>query len=124
MKYFLLTFCFISFFGFSQEIKNTMIVRDVLTLEAQKNNGVFEFYLPSSVTKEEVEKNAKFYTSHFTVEHFPKTNKVLIKMVDNSEKSRMIIKRFLISNKINNVNANNVDYSIDDFCQKYIYYIK
>jgi hypothetical protein len=121
MKCLLFTICFISFFGFSQEIKNTMIIRDLASLETQKQSGIFEFYLPSTVTKEEVDKNKKFYTNYFTVEHFPKNNKVVIKMIENTDNNRKIIKRFLISNKINNVNANNIDYSIDEFCSKFIY---
>ena len=66
--------------------------------------------LTSDVTSAEVTKAAKYYTHYFTVAFNEANHTVTFNMVDNSEKSRMVIARFLSAVKIQSVDVDGKSY--------------
>lgn len=85
-----------------------------------KAKGEFTFVFPNTTEKELIEKNAANYADHFTVSYNEKKHLVTIKMVKNDASSRQIINRFLISNKITQLEMDDQLYKVEEFYQKYL----
>lgn len=110
----------ISSLSFSQDVTYTAKLENSAKFQENKVKGSFNFVFPKEITKDQIDKNAKFYTNHFQVKFTEKTNLVKIEMVNNDEQSRSIIKRFLISNRIKKIQIDNKELSIDQFYNEYL----
>ena len=120
MRFLIALFVLVSSYSFSQDRIYEAKVANSADFTANKSNGEFYFTFPAATTKETVEKNAAFYTKFFSVQYDEQSRLVTIKMVQNDEQSRHIINRFLIANKISQINMDGTLYKIDEFYQKKI----
>lgn len=120
MKKILFLFLLVTGFSFSQDKIFEAKVTNPKKLESFKTSGELSFTFPSSTTKENIEKTAKYYTQFFTVTFDEKKSEVLIKMVNNDEKSRHIINRFLIANKISQVNLDGQLFKVEAFYETHL----
>lgn len=83
----------------------------------------FEFTFSKSYDIDQINKSASFYIDYFTVEVSnlnDSENKILIKLVEDTELSRRVISRFFGSLDINDIKVNGIYISIDDFMTNYI----
>ena len=94
----LLTFSF----SYGQEAASVKSASDVISI---KERGRGHITLPSKLTKEEVMSRAKYYTLYFTVDFDDKSKVATISMVDNTERSRAIIIRFLAACEVQTINV-------------------
>lgn len=83
--------------------QGTASVKSAKELTSIKESGKGQIILPESITKEMVEKHAGYYTIYFTIDFNEKTHFATFNMVENSERSRQIITRFLASCQITHV---------------------
>ena len=107
-------------FTFAQDANNTALTNGTEELAASKTSGVYEFTLPSSLTKEDVEKSAKYYTSIFSLEFDEGSHVATITMIDNSLKNRYVMTRLLTACKVNYVNVDETSYQLYDFIDAYL----
>lgn len=104
--------------SYGQETASVKSASDVISI---KEKGKGHITLPSKLTREEVMSKAKYYTLYFTVEFDDKSKVVTISMVENTERSRAIIIRFLAACEVQTVN---VAGEIMDRAQLYERYLK
>lgn len=100
--------------SFSQEIKS-VVTQSKSELVAAKSSGVFVFKLPSSVSPEDVAKNASFYVNYFKVDYNKSKSEAKVSMVTNDANSRRIIMRFIASYGINNFTVDGSSFKMEDF---------
>lgn len=117
MKTFFTTFIFILALGFSFGQASVKSASDLTSI---KDSGVGYITLPANLTKEDVTSYSKYYLLYFTVD-FNESNKVAtIKMVDNSERSRAIIVRFLAACEVQTIDVAGVSVNRDQLFEKYL----
>jgi hypothetical protein len=120
MKLILSLFIFVGTYSFSQDKIFEAKVVNPLDFSESKGKGVFEFLFPDETDRVVISKSAAFYTSYFTVD-FNETSKIVkITMVNNDSKSRQIMNRFFISNKITQIEMNGNLFKIDEFYHKHL----
>ncbi|MGB0933426.1 MAG: hypothetical protein ACPGU5_04030 [Lishizhenia sp.] len=110
----------LSLFSFGQESGEAFVKGNEVSMVAAKKAGVFEFKLPSSSTKEEVEKNKAYYTDYFSVEYKPEIQIAIVKMVNNTPGNRRVITRFLVSNGVRTVTLDNTKYTVAEFFENFL----
>lgn len=115
---FLLILC-ISSFSFGQENQATAKGNET-SFKEQVAKGVITFTLPAASTAESVKKNSAYYTKFFTVDFDATSKNAVISMIDNTEESRHVIVRFLISNKVRTVKLGNTEYTVSEFYEKHL----
>ena len=122
MKKILILFLILSSISYSQSVskKYSASSDETTSIISQKEKGEFSFVFPIEIREDQIKKNAAYYTEFFTVNYVSKTKIVTIKMNQNDEQSRHIIKRFLVANNINSIKLNAKEYSVDDFYSTYI----
>lgn len=104
----------------AQDKTNTATAAGSKELAVSKTSGSYSFVLPEGTKKEDVERNAKFYSKSFTVTFDEASKKASIQMVVNDEKNRHVVVRFLTASKIQFVNVDGKNLSIDDFYKNYM----
>lgn len=90
------------------------------TLKTAVETGVFEIYMPSSVSEEDVEKNKGYYTDYFSVSYEAAGQLATIEMIDNSAKGRRVITRLLLSLSVKEVSVDGKNYSLNDFYNTFL----
>ncbi len=111
----LIVFAFTFAFG-----QNTAFVKAPSDLTSIKETGKGHITLPERLTKEEVQSKAKYYTLYFTVDFDEKSKVATINMVENNERSRAIIVRFLAGCEVQNVTVGNETINRDLVFEKYL----
>lgn len=121
-KFFLIALTLVGFIGVSnaQEAREIAGSKGKSELTNSKSNGVYTFTMPSGVTKEDVEKNAKYYTHYFTISYDESSKTATVNMVNNQAKNRLVIARFLTACGLRYVNVDNSMISIDEFIKTYL----
>jgi hypothetical protein len=104
----------------AQDKTNTATAASSKELTVSKTSGSYSFVLPEGTKKEDVERNAKFYSKSFTVTFDEASKKASIQMVVNDEKNRHVVVRFLTASKIQFVNVDGKNLNIDDFYKNYM----
>jgi hypothetical protein len=104
----------------AQDKTNTATAASSKELAVSKTSGSYSFVLPEGTKKEDVERNAKFYSKSFTVTFDEASKKASIQMVVNDEKNRHVVVRFLTASKIQFVNVDGKNLNIDDFYKNYM----
>lgn len=104
-------------FSFSQE---TAKVKNATELTSLKDKGVCEITLPSNMTKDAVETNGKYYTHYFTIVFDEASKKATFTMVENNERSRSVIVRFLAACNVDQVDVAGTMVTRDDLFVKYL----
>ena len=110
----------ISLVGFSQEITKVALTEGHSALLKSKVSGEYVYTLPSSTTKEHVEKVSKYYASYFTIDFDASTKVAKVKMNLESEKGEMIMGRFLSSCGVRNVTIDDKEIKLDTFMREYL----
>lgn len=116
----ILAVMFFSSFSFSQQGEKEALTSGKEELVKSRGIGVFSFVLPKGNTKETVSDNAKYYTMYFTVSYNSEKNEVKINMVNNDEKSRHVICRFLVASGTEKVIVEGNSLNVEEFFQNYL----
>jgi hypothetical protein len=117
MKNLFSTLIFILLVGFSFGQASVKSASDLTSI---KEKGVGYITLPSNLTKADVASRAKYYPLYFTVDFNESTKVATIKMVENDERSRAIIVRFLAGCEIQTINVAGETISRDQLFEKYL----
>jgi hypothetical protein len=102
-------------FGFTQAEREVAVVKNHQQLGHSKVSGEYTFILPEGITKKDVTHSANYYTHYFTVEFDESSRETRIKLIDNTEKSRHVIVRFLVSCGVQKVTSNGDSLAVDEF---------
>lgn len=100
--------------------QNSATVKSASDLTSLKDKGKGFITLPGNLTKEDVASKSKYYTLYFTVEFDDKTKVATINMVDNTERSRAIITRFLAACEVQTIVVGNETVHRDQLFEKYL----
>jgi hypothetical protein len=100
-----------SFASFSQ----VATTQTKMELNASKSNGKYVFMMPAGLNKDDVMKNAAYYVHYFTVGYNEKSGQAKVDMVNNDEKSRRVILRFLMSCGVRSVVVEGQTMNLEDF---------
>lgn len=100
--------------SFSQEVKS-VTTQPKSELATAKSTGLYVFKLPTSVSVEDVTKNASYYVNYFKVDFNKSKSEAKITMLTNDATSRRIITRFISSCGINSYNVEGVAMKMDEF---------
>ena len=118
--YTLLTIISFTSFSYAQDKTNTVLTKAKEEISKGKESGVFTFVMPSTLSKEEINKNANYYTHYFTVEYNIETFEVKINMIDTDDKSKHIVVRFLTACGIQYVQVEGMNMSTEEFFNSYM----
>lgn len=103
----------------AQEPTETAVSQGADALMKSKTSGEYSFVLPSNLTNDDVAKSSKYYTHYFTVDFSEGTHEASVHMVNNDEKSRIVVTRFLSSCGVRFVKVGNSNLSLDEFSNTY-----
>lgn len=104
-------------YSYSQQVK---LVEEKTAFSEKVKTGEINLELPASITAEEVEKSASYYTDYFSVNFDEDTRVITITMKNNSPKKRRVIMRFLYSCGMKTVDVGSEEISIHDFYDNYL----
>ncbi len=108
-----------SFDSISQVNYATALSTDKFVTE--HNSGMFQFVLPNSISKKDVEVSASFYTLYFTVDFNEGKNTVRIKLIENEDRAVHVMGRFFLSLGIKDIWYQDKLYPVEDF---YVTFLK
>jgi hypothetical protein len=118
--YILFLLCGSLSYSFGQEYSKTAFVLKAADLELGKESGVFIFVMPKGTSAEDIELSKKYYVNYFTVDYTSDTGQVKISIVNNDQKSRAVITRFLTANGIQEVNVGGVIVPLGELFDRYL----
>jgi hypothetical protein len=118
--YILILLCGSWSYSFGQGSNSTASVLKAADLELGKESGVFIFFMPKGSSAEDIELSKKYYVNYFTVDYTPDSGQVKITMVNNDEKSRAVITRFLTANGVQEVNVGGVIVPLGELFDRYL----
>ena len=110
----------LSSMGFAQEADAIATTKGSKELSSSKESGKFEFTLPSSLTAEDVSKNAAYYTHYFTVSFDAGSHKAVLAMTENTSKNRYVIARFLTACGVSHLEVDKANVKLYDFIDLYL----
>lgn len=99
------------------EIANTEGKTELLK---SKESGEYIFVLPARLSKDQVAKNASYYTNMFSVAYDENSYEAKVTILDNAPKSRFVIARFLSACGIRFVKVNDDFIDITEFINQYL----
>ncbi len=79
------------------------------------SSRIFNFKLPNTVTKKDVEVSASFYTMYFSVEFSEEKNTVSIKLKENEDRAVHVMGRFFLSLGIKEIAYQEKMYTVEEF---------
>lgn len=109
----------VSFAANAQEPAELAVSKGGDALAKSKISGEYVFTLPASVSKEDVEKSAKYYTHYFTVNFDAGSHDAKVVLTNNEIKSRYVIARFLSSCGVRFITVDGKNVSLDEFSNTY-----
>jgi hypothetical protein len=107
-------------FSFSQESHQIAESNGADELVASKTSGVYEFTLPSALTKEKIDKSASYYTSIFSLDFDESSHKAKMTMVENTLKNRYVMTRMFTACQITHVTVDGKTILLYDFIDSYL----
>ena len=107
-------------FGFAQANMDIAVSKGKSELISSKTSGEYEFILPSTLTKETVNKNANYYTKMFTVNFDEKSHEAHLTMIGQDAQSRYVIGRFLTACGVGSVEIDGENVLLMDFMEGYL----
>jgi len=105
--------------SFAQEASQTAVSKGTEALANSKASGDYVFVL-NGKTESEISDAAAYYKQYFTVNFDESSQTVKINMVENDERARAVIVRFLVASGVRNVDVDGNSVSINDFMTKYL----
>ena len=104
----------------AQEKSTVAVGPSTTEINNGKQTGKFTFIMPQGTTAEDVAHTTKYYTNYFTVDYKESSREAKITMVNNDQKSRAVIARFLISNGVQEVNIGGTLVPVGELFEKYL----
>lgn len=95
-------------------------VKSKADITSIRENGKGAIVLPANLSAEDVQGKAKFYTHYFTVDFDAASHTAKFTMVDNDERSRAVIMRFLAACNVDTVNVEGEMVPRDQLYEKYL----
>jgi hypothetical protein len=122
MKTILFSILFIGIqsFYFSQENSLVGKTQSISELVQSKNNGIYTFYFPGSISKENIETAANYYPTFFTYTINQEENSIKLTLIENNANNRRIIMRFLMSARLQKIKVGETEMLIQDFYQNHL----
>ena len=122
MKSILFSIFFISITSISFSQNNIVVGKSqsVSELIQSKNNGIYTFYFPESISKENIETAANYYPTFFTYTINQEENSIKLTLIENNANNRRIIMRFLMSARLQKIKVGESELFIQDFHQNYL----
>lgn len=105
--------------SFAQEATEIAMSEGATELAQSKIDGDYVFIV-SGKTKAEISAASKYYEHYFTVDFNESSQTVKIDMVENDERGRPVIVRFLVASGVRYVNVDGKVISISDFMSTYL----
>lgn len=105
--------------GFAQEANEIALTQGAKALEDSKKAGEYTFTLAGK-TSSEIATNSNYYTNYFTVEFNEATQVTKLTMVENDERARSVIMRFLVSSGVRYTSVDGKVISVHDFMSTYL----
>ena len=105
---------------YAQETATIASVASKASAMEVKTSGKFKITLPSGLVKEDVDKSASYYLHDFTVNFDDKTKVAEVTMVNNDERSRKIIVRFLSACGVQQINVEGTMVDLYPFYENYL----
>jgi hypothetical protein len=106
--------------GFTQEKSEIANTEGKTELLKSRESGEYVFVLPARLTKDQVAKNASYYTNMFSVAFDENSYEAKVTILDNAPKSRFVIARFLSACGIRFVKVNDDFVDITEFINQYL----
>ena len=113
-------FILISFSMTFSQTENITIAQSKIELEKSKQNGIYYFTIHSKASKEDVAKSAAYYPSYFSVDYDDASKIAKITMIENNEKTRLVLLRFLSSVRSQKIQVDGTSMLIHEFYDKYL----
>ena len=123
MKKLLSLITFIILISFSMtfsQTENITIAQSKIELEKSKQNGIYYFTIHAKASKEDVAKSAAYYPSYFSVDYDDASKIAKITMIENNEKTRLVLLRFLSSVRSQKIQVDGTSMLIHEFYDKYL----
>lgn len=105
--------------SFAQDANEIVMTEGATELESSKKDGAYVFIL-SDKTEAVISQSADYYKNYFTVQFDEASQKVNLNMVENNERSRSVIVRFLVGSGVRHANVDGKIISINDFMENYL----
>lgn len=106
--------------SFAQEAVNTASSAGQSELELSKKSGEYVFTLPATVTKEQVDKSAAYYTKNFSVSYDAESHVINLSMVENTKPNRTVMVRMMVSCGVQYIVVGNETIKLYDFLAEYL----
>mgnify|MGYP006137387257 CR=1 FL=1 len=104
-------------FSFGQELAT---VKSKSELTAIKRTGEGSIILPANLTNDLVQSKAKYYAHYFSIDFNEKSKEAKFTMVENTEKSRAVIVRFLAACDVTEIDVEGTIVKRDDLFVNYL----
>jgi hypothetical protein len=105
---------------FSQGISIVGKAQTVTELVQSKNNGIYTFYFPETITKDKIETAANYYPTYFSYSINEQENSIKITLLENSANNRRIIMRFLMSARLQKIKVGDSELLIQEFYDNHL----
>jgi hypothetical protein len=105
---------------FSQDISIVGKAQTVTELVQSKNNGIYTFYFPETITKDKIETAANYYPTYFSYSINEEENSIKITLLENSANNRRIIMRFLMSARLQKIKVGDSELLIQEFYDNHL----
>ena len=105
---------------FSQGISIVGKAQTVTELVQSKNNGIYTFYFPETITKDKIETAANYYPTYFSYSINEEENSIKITLLENSANNRRIIMRFLMSARLQKIKVGDLELLIQEFYDNHL----
>ncbi len=105
--------------SFAQEANEIAVTEGSEELAKSKADGDYVFVM-SGKTEEEISGAATYYTSYFKVAFDEGTQTAKLEMVENNERARAVIMRFLVASGVRHIDVDGKVIPINDFMTNYL----
>lgn len=105
--------------SFAQEAPEIATSEGAKELANSKVDGDYVFVM-SGKSAADITAAAAYYESYFEVDFNESSQTVKIKMVENNERGRPVIIRFLVASGVRYVNVDGTNISVSDFMSSYL----
>jgi hypothetical protein len=110
----------VSAYGHAQQANQVLIQVGKESIKEKINAGSLELFFNVNKDASDIRTSANWYVSYFNVNYDQKTGRAMITFVDQSQMSRKVVERFLISNQITEVVVNGKVMPVQNFMDQFL----
>jgi regulatory protein YycI of two-component signal transduction system YycFG len=110
----------VSAYSYAQQANQVLIQVGKESIKEKINAGSLEVFFNVNKDATEIRTNANYYVSHFKVNYDEKTGRAMITFIDQSQMSRKVVERFLISNQITEVIIDGKPMPVQNFMDQFL----